>query len=58
MVDADIKGFFNNVSHEWLVKCVKVKIADPNIIRLIVRFLEAGIMEDGEWEASEVGTSQ
>jgi len=58
VADADIKGFFNNVNHEWLIKCVKVKIADPNIIRLIVRFLKAGIMEDGEWEPSEVGTSQ
>lgn len=39
-------------------KCAKVKIADPNIIRLIVKFLKARIMEDEEWEPSEVGTPQ
>jgi RNA-directed DNA polymerase len=58
VVDADIRGFFNNVDHDWLIKCVRVKIADPNIIRLITKFLKAGIMESGEWEASEEGTPQ
>jgi len=58
VVDADIKGFFNNVSHEWLMKFVEHKIADTNIIRLIKRFLKAGIMENGTWEASESGTPQ
>jgi RNA-directed DNA polymerase len=58
VVDADIKGFFDNVDHEWLIKLIGVRIADPNIKRLIVRFLKAGIMEDGEIEASEAGTPQ
>ena len=58
VVDADIKGFFNNVSHEWLMKFVEHKIADTNIIRLIKRFLKAGIVENDVWEASESGTPQ
>lgn len=58
VVDADIKGFFNNVSHDWLMKFVEHKVADTNIIRLIKRFLEAGIMEGSTWEASESGTPQ
>jgi group II intron reverse transcriptase/maturase len=58
IVDADIKGFFNNVSHEWLIKFVEHKIADANVVRLIKRFLKAGIVEGGSWEASETGTPQ
>jgi RNA-directed DNA polymerase len=57
-VDADIKGFFDNVSHEWLVKFLEHKIADRNLIRLVVRFLKAGIMEAGKYEASRKGTPQ
>ena len=34
IVDADIKGFFDNVDHEWLIECIKQRIADPNVIRL------------------------
>ncbi|QTL97796.1 group II intron reverse transcriptase/maturase [Iocasia frigidifontis] len=58
VVDADIKGFFDNVNHEWLMKFIGVNIADPNIKRLIVRFLKAGIIEDGELTATEQGTPQ
>jgi len=58
IVDADIKGFFNNVSHEWLIKFVEHKIADTNVIRLIKRLLKAGIIEEGSWKASEAGTPQ
>jgi group II intron reverse transcriptase/maturase len=58
IVDADIKGFFNNVSHEWLIKFVEHKITDTNVVRLIKRFLKVGIIEGGNWEASETGTPQ
>ncbi len=58
VVDADIKGFFDHVNHEWLMKCLEQRIADPNIKRLITRLLKAGIMEDGKWEPSEEGTVQ
>jgi RNA-directed DNA polymerase len=58
VVDADIKGFFDNVSHEWLMKFIGVRIGDPNIKRLLVKFLKAGVMIDGEVEASDAGTPQ
>lgn len=58
VVDADIKGFFDNVDHEWIVKMLEHRIGDPNLIRLIKRFLKAGIMEEGKWEESEAGTPQ
>lgn len=58
IVDADIQGFFDHVDHEKLIECVQKRIQDPNIIRLIRRFLIAGIMENGLWEPSESGTSQ
>ena len=47
IVDADIKGFFDHIDHEWLMKFLEVRIADPNILRLIARFLKAGMMEAG-----------
>ncbi len=58
IVDADIKGFFNNVDHEWMMKFIGHRIANPNIKRLIVRFLKAGIMERGRFEATDKGTAQ
>lgn len=58
IVDADIKGFFNNVNHDWLIKFLEHEIKDKNFIRYIKRFLIAGIMEDGKYYESEVGTPQ
>ena len=58
VVDADIKGFFNNVDHGWLMEFIGHRIADPNIKRLIKKYLKAGIMENGEWEPTSTGTPQ
>ena len=58
IVDADIKGFFDNVDHEWLIECIKQRIADPNVIRLIKKFLKVGIMEKGNVVRSIMGTPQ
>jgi len=58
IVDADIKGFFDNVDHKWMVRCLEQRIADKNIIRLIVRFLKSGIMEEGILYKTEQGTPQ
>jgi len=58
VVDADIKGFFDNVDHKWMVECLKQRIADKNFLRLIVRFLKAGIMEEGKYFDTEKGTPQ
>lgn len=58
IVDADIKGFFNNVNHEWMMKFLQERIADPNLLRLIKRFLKAGIMEEGKYSDTDKGTPQ
>lgn len=56
--DADIKGFFDHLDHEWIVRFVESKIKDPNITRLLRRFLKAGIMRDYQFEESESGSGQ
>lgn len=58
LVEADIKGFFNHVSHDWLLRFLAHRIADPILLRVIGRFLKAGVMEDGVFQASEEGTPQ
>lgn len=58
VVDADIKGFFNNVNHEWLVKFLEYTIQDPKFIQYIVRFLKSGIMENMQHYESDKGTPQ
>ncbi len=58
VVDADIKGFFDNLNHEWLIKFLEHEIADKNFIRYIKRFLIGGIMEDGKKLESDKGTPQ
>lgn len=58
IVDADIKGFFDNVEHEWMMKFLEHRIADKRVLRYIVRFLKAGIMSDGVVEDSDMGTPQ
>lgn len=58
VVEADIRGFFDHVDHDWLMKFIELKIKDPNIKRYIVRFLKAGIMEEGKFLESDEGTPQ
>lgn len=58
IVDADIKGFFDNVDHEWLMQFLGHRIADKRVLRYVKRFLIAGIMEDGVVSASDKGTPQ
>ena len=58
IVDADIKGFFDHMSHEWTLKFVGYYIKDPNILNLINKFLKAGILEEGEYKASDEGSVQ
>lgn len=58
VVEADIKGFFDNVNHEWLIRFLEHRIGDPRIIRLIKRMLKGGVMEDGLVQASVKGTPQ
>ena len=56
--DADIRGFFDSVDHTWLVKFVEHRIADRRVVRLIQKWLSAGVQEDGIWTPSETGTAQ
>jgi len=58
IVDADIKGFFDNVDHKWMIKLLEHRIADKRVLRYVVRFLKAGIMEEGVVIASDKGTPQ
>jgi group II intron reverse transcriptase/maturase len=58
VVDVDIKGFFDNVNHEWLIKFLEHDIDDKRFIRYIKRFLKSGIMEDGKFIESDRGTPQ
>jgi len=58
LVEADIKGFFDHVTHSHLQRFLAHRIADPRFRRIIDRFLKAGVMEDGRFSASEQGTPQ
>lgn len=58
ILDADIARFFDTVSHEWLLRFVEHRIGDSRMMRLIRKWLKAGVMEDGEVTATEVGTPQ
>ena len=58
ILDADIKGYFDNINHDKLIKCLELHIKDKNLLRLIKRFLRAGIMENGAYNKGEVGTPQ
>jgi RNA-directed DNA polymerase len=58
IVEADIKGFFDHVTHYHLLKFLAHRIADPRFLRIIDRFLKAGVLEDGVFSASEEGTPQ
>lgn len=58
ILDADIRRFFDAFDHEWLMKFVGHRVADPRVLRLIRKFLRAGVSEEGQWSKTEVGTPQ
>jgi len=58
ILDADIRSFFDSISQEWLVRFLEHRIGDQRIIRLIQKWLKAGVLEDGAVTVSEVGTGQ
>jgi group II intron reverse transcriptase/maturase len=58
VVEADIKSFFDKVNHEWMIKFLRHRIGDERVIRLIIRMLKSGIMEEGLTRATEEGTPQ
>jgi len=58
VLDLDIRSFFDKVEHEWVVKFVEHRIADKRVVRLIQKWLKAGVMEEGRWFESKEGTPQ
>ena len=58
IVDADIKGFFDHINHDWMIKFLEYNIQDPNIIGLIKKYLKAGIMDKGTYMTTEEGSAQ
>lgn len=58
VLDADIEKFFDRVNHDKLIECIQNRITDPRILKLVRRFLTAGVSEEGQWSRSRVGTPQ
>ncbi len=58
VLDADIRGCFDNLDKSWLVQFVEHGVADPRILRLIQKWLNAGVMEEGEWSNTKTGSPQ
>jgi group II intron reverse transcriptase/maturase len=58
VLDGDISSFFDGLDHEWLIKFVEHRVADQRVMRLIRKWLNAGVLEQGEWTCSEEGTPQ
>jgi retron-type reverse transcriptase len=58
IVDMDIEKFFDTVDHRWMMECLKQRISDPNLLKLIARFLKAGVMEEGKYMETDKGTPQ
>jgi group II intron reverse transcriptase/maturase len=58
VLDADIRSFFDTLDHEWLMKFIRHRVADPRMLRLIQKWLRAGVSEAGAWSKTTVGTPQ
>lgn len=58
IVDADVEKFFDRISHDWLLRFLEHRIGDARILRLIRKWLKAGVMEDGTVTQAETGTPQ
>lgn len=58
VLDADVQGFFDTISHKWMIRFIEHRVADQRILRLVRKWLRAGVSEDGMWTRTEVGTPQ
>ena len=58
VLDVDIRAFFDTIDHAWMMKFIEHRIADPRMIRLIQKWLRAGVSEDGKWSQTTAGTPQ
>ena len=58
VLDCDVRSFFDELSHDWLLRFVQHRVADRRMIRLIQKWLKAGVVERGQWKNTEVGSPQ
>lgn len=58
VLDADIRSFFDTLEHEWIGKFLAHRVADPRVLRLVNNWLKAGVLEEGKWSETEIGTPQ
>lgn len=58
ILDADIKGFFDNLNHDWIMKFISSRITDSSVLRLVEKMLKAGILKNGEFYVDEFGAGQ
>jgi group II intron reverse transcriptase/maturase len=58
VLDGDLSSFFDGLDHQWLVKFIEHRVADQRVVRLIRKWLNAGVLEQGQWSCSEEGTPQ
>jgi group II intron reverse transcriptase/maturase len=58
ILDADIRGFFDNISHDWMMEFLQHRIADRRMLRLLKKWLRAGVSENGQWSPTNIGTPQ
>lgn len=58
ILDADIRGYFDAINHNWMMKFLEHRVADKRMLRLIQKWLKAGVVEDGKWTESQVGSPQ
>jgi len=58
ILDADVRSFFDNLDKSWMIRFIEHRVADPRILRLIQKWLKAGVMEEGEWSEPKTGTPQ
>ena len=58
ILDADIEGFFDMIDHDWMIRFLEHRIGDRRVLRLIRKWLKAGVSEDGRWSETNVGAPQ
>jgi len=58
VLDGDVSSFFDGLDHQWLIKFIEHRIADQRVVRLIRKWLKAGVLAEGQWTCSEEGTPQ
>lgn len=58
VLDADIRSFFDQMRHEWILRFLQHRVADNRILRLVQKWLQAGVLEEGGWKKTELGTPQ